>query len=74
MSKRDADQLVTALRRYFRDNVLPYDVAMRGGHWHVLTERGASVASFGATPSDVKFRRNTVAQLRRRGIVSPDFR
>lgn len=40
----------------------------------VLTERGASVASFGATPSDVKFRRNTVAQLRRRGIVSPDFR
>lgn len=74
MSRRDADQLVNDLRRHFARTGAPYQVALRGGHWHVLTERGASLASFGQSPSDHRFRRNAIAQLRRRGIVTPDFR
>jgi hypothetical protein len=74
MSKRDADQLVTELRKHFKQSGSPYTVELRSGHWHVLTESGASLASFGTTPSDSRFRRNTVSQLRRRGIVSRDFR
>ena len=74
MSKKDADQLVRDLRRFFAETGSRYSVERRGGHWHVVTPSGASVASFGGTPSDQRFRRNTVAQLRQRGIVDRNFR
>ena len=74
MSRKDANQLVRDLNRYFADNDLSYEVILRGGHWHVVTEKGASLANFGTTPSDVRFRQNAITQLRRRGIVGEDFR
>jgi hypothetical protein len=74
MSSKDARQLVRDLRDYFAAHGLDYDVIQRANHWHVVTANGNSVASFGSTPSDVRFRRNAVTQLRRRGIIGDDFR
>lgn len=74
MSKKDADQLVKDLRRYFKTEGLDYTIEKRGGHWHVLSENGKSVASFGGTPGNDRFRRNTIATLRQRGILPPDWR
>jgi hypothetical protein len=74
VSKKDADQLVRDLTRYFTETSSRFSIVKRGSHWHVVTESGASVASFGSTPSDSRFRRNTVTQLRRRGIVPPEWR
>lgn len=74
MSKRDADQLVNQLRRHFRDSGSTLTIEKRGGHWHVVNAAGKSIARFASTPSDVKFRRNTVADLRRLGIVPADWR
>lgn len=74
MSKRDADQLVRDLRRYFADTDRDFTIERRGGHWHVLRPNGTRAYSFGSTPSDQRFRRNTVGALRRLGIVGDDFR
>jgi len=74
MSKKDADQLVKDLRAYFKAEDLDYTVEKRGGHWHVLTAEGKSVANFGSTPGDSRFRQNAITQLRRRGIVPPGWR
>lgn len=74
MSKRDASELVRDLRRYFAETGRAFTVELRGGHWHVFRANGSSAGSFGSTPSDQRFRRNTVTQLRRRGVVGDDFR
>ena len=74
MSSKDARQLVRDLRDYFNTAGLDYRVIERGNHWHVVNPSGNSLASFGSTPSDNKFRRNTITQLRRRGIVPLDWR
>lgn len=74
MSKKDASQLVRDLRRYFAEVKAPYTLEVRGGHWHVVNQAGRSVASFGSTPSDNAFRRNTVAYLRQRGVIPRDWR
>jgi hypothetical protein len=74
MSKKDADQLVTALRQHLAENNSPLTVEKRGGHWHVVTENGSSIASFGSTPSDHRFKANASTLLRRRGIVPGDWR
>lgn len=74
MSRKDADQLVSDLRRFFAATGSRFSVERRGGHWHVVNENGSSVAAFGSTPSDHRFRANTITQLRRRGVVPPDWR
>lgn len=74
MSKRDADQLVKELKRHFAATGSSYRIEKRGGHWHVVTEAGKSIARFGSTPSEHRFRLNTVTDLRRRGILPPGWR
>lgn len=74
MSSKDARQLVRDVRDYFAVAGLDYRVIERGNHWHVVNANGNSLASFGGTPSDSRFRRNAVTQLRRRGIVPSDWR
>lgn len=74
MSKKDADRLVKDLRSHLKSAGSDYRVEKRGGHWHVVTPNGASLASFASTPSDSHFRGNTISQLRRRGIVPKDWR
>jgi hypothetical protein len=74
LAKKDADRLARDLRHYFTEAKLPYRVILRGGHWHVVTEKGASLGSFGATPSDNHFRGNAIAQLRRRGVIPKEWR
>jgi hypothetical protein len=73
-SKKEAEQLVRDLRRYFKSAGSPLTIEARGGHWHVVNENGKSLARFATTPSDHRFRQNTIGDLRRRGIVPPDFR
>lgn len=73
MSRKDANQLVQDLRAYFAETKRDFTVELRGGHWHVLRANGSSAGSFGQSPSDHRFRRNTVSQLRRRGVVGDDF-
>ncbi len=76
MSKRDADQLVKDLRRYFAAHGLDYTVdKAQGGHWFVFNPEGKRIsAGIESTPSDRRFRANAIARLRRRGIVGGDFR
>lgn len=74
MSKKDANQLVNDLRKYFAENDPSYTLVKRGGHWHVLNAAGHSRAAFGTTPSDSRFRHNAIARLRQRGIVPHDWR
>jgi hypothetical protein len=74
MSKKDANQLVKDLRRYFKAEGLDYTLEIRGGHWHVVNAAGKSLVRFASTPSEHRFRQNETAALRRAGIVSGDFR
>lgn len=74
MSRRDADQLVRALRRHWRATNRDYSFDQRRGHWHVLNADGQSIYSFGGTPSDGRFRLNTIRDLRRLDVVDTDFR
>lgn len=74
MSRKDADQLVKDLKRFFAETDAPYSVITRGGHWHVVNANGASLCNFAGTPSDNRFRLNAITQLRRRGIVPLDWR
>lgn len=74
MSQKDATRLAKDLNRFFAATKAPYSVILRGGHWHVVTESGASVGSFGTTPSDNHFRGNAITQLRRRGIIPKEWR
>lgn len=73
-SKKDAEQLVRDLRRYFSEAGLDYTLVTRKGKWHVLNADGKSLASFASTPSNNRFRRNEVTWLRQRGIVPDDWR
>jgi hypothetical protein len=74
VSKKDADQLVRDLRRYFRRAGSSYRLEVRGGHWHVVDGHGHSVYPFAGTPSDRRFRQNTVSDLRRLGVVPREWR
>lgn len=74
MSKKDADQLVAALRKHFAETGGGLTVEKRSGHWHVVTTTGQSIYSFASTPSDSRFAKNAVADMRRREIVPRDWR
>jgi hypothetical protein len=74
MSRRDADQLVADLRRYFHSIGSDLTIEKRGGHWHVVRPNGQSLIGFESTPSDHRFRPNAITRLRRKGIIPPDWR
>lgn len=74
MSRRDAMELVRDLRQHWRDTGRDFTVELRAGHWQILRANGTRAYRFGSTPSDQRFRRNTVSDLRRLGIVAHDFR
>jgi hypothetical protein len=74
LSKKDADQLVKDLRGYFREAGLDLTIEKRGGHWHVVNPDGKSIGRFASTPSIDRFRRNTITDLRQRGILPRDWR
>lgn len=74
MSRREASQLADRLQRYLRESGSEFTVGMRGGHWHVFTADGHSIASFPGSPRSHRFRANTIARLRQRGIVPRDWR
>jgi hypothetical protein len=74
MSRKDANELVKDLREHFKQDRSGTTLELRGGHWHVVNPAGKSLAAFGSTPSDSRFRRNTISRLRNRGIVPRDFR
>lgn len=74
MSAKDAKQLVRELRKHWRKTNRGFTVVSEGGHWRIYNAAGQRVYSFGSTPSDVAFRRNTVSDLRNLGVVDDDFR
>jgi hypothetical protein len=74
MSRKDADELVSDLRKHFAETGKTHTFEKRRGHWHILNENGKTLASFGSTPSDNRFRKNAVATLRQRGIIPHDWR
>lgn len=74
MSKKDADQLRKDLIRFFAETGAPFSLERRGGHWHVVNAAGKSLARFASTPSEHRFRRNTITDLRQRGILPRDWR
>lgn len=75
MSKKDADQLVADLRRYFNTTRSDLTIEKRNdNHWHIVRPNGQSLIGFASTPSDHRFRPNAVKRLRQRGIVPRDWR
>jgi hypothetical protein len=58
--RREALQLVKRLRR------TGYQVEIVGtGHWEVRTEDGERITTFSSTPSDNRWKQNTVGNIRR---------
>lgn len=75
VSRKDADQLKRDLEAHFKATGSDLTIEKRNdGHWHVTRPNGQSLIAFASTPSNNRFRPNTVKRLRQRGLIPRDWR
>ncbi len=67
MSSKDVEAFVRRLR-----HAGLADERSGGGHYKVMTPEGGTIAFLPFSPSTNRWRENTIAQLRKRGIVLED--